>query len=750
MSRTRGICAAIALIALLPVAGIPTAGATGPFTTLDSGLDGGGFMSIVAPNPYAQNTILAGADVMGIWRSIDGGDSWNPVNSTLTGTVAGVAALTYSKPYVHTQLNNLDTYDVYAAMGPETLPSGGFYTSTDGGSTWAPTTTSGSSAKPQFTGGNTKDNVPGAPSTGHPRSTGNLIAVDQPVAGTAPANIYVATLALGIMRSTDVGKTWCVLPGTAPNILNPYYWRSLVIDPANPSRLYASAFKAAPSVYRIDVTLTAPCTAPIATITELSGSPEKVEEIAISGGTLYMAGATGFARRNLATGATFVMRSGKWYTVTAYADVVYAGSYAPASLGGGAWRAISSYAGGTTTDLTAIRSQISTDIEGTPGRHWWMNDAMQTNWIFGAGFEVSSIARDPFAPGRLFVAAQGGLYRYDAATGWVPIVDGLAITFNRAVAVDPRDSQRVYIANTDWAFLHSTDAGISVHPSRPSSGAERAASVGYAIAVDGVTDPSTVYVGLGNRDANTGGGVWSSPAGTFGTWTNEGSPDAAGPAGKRVIGLAVGRSAGCTVVLAAVEQAGIFRKLKDCDSPSAWTLASPIDQDTERRAVISWAGGTRPNLVFAGDQSGILRSTNAGLTWTRLLGFAKPAQYLSQDPATPARLWVISGNTLNVIYGADGDVCPAPPLPGPCDTTIATLSGVGPIVALPGAVDVAEPSKPNQGQRVRERTNGWTTLSDAAFGDYLGRQHWITVGGDGSRYVAMNGNGVLILRPPPP
>ena len=196
------------------------------------------------------STVYAGSDYYGVFKSTDGGQSWNSVNIVVSGVsihTTSISALTV------------------APTTPSTLYVGtaiGVYESRDGGVTWTaglsgqsgiviavnpltPTTvyagatgsSSGSSIYESTDGGGTwnavSTNLP-AGAFGSGVYEGNMVI--DPV---TPTTLYATLIpvgggALGVYKSTDGGVTWNAIN----NGLAGAVW-SVALDPASPSTLYA-------------------------------------------------------------------------------------------------------------------------------------------------------------------------------------------------------------------------------------------------------------------------------------------------------------------------------------------------------------------------------------------------------------------------------------------------------------------------------------------------------------------------------
>jgi hypothetical protein len=211
-----------------------------------SGLHGGGQVNAIVK--AGGGSMVAGGDVGGFQRSLDGGETWFPSSRGIIRAPGsrGVVSLAYHRT----------SGTLYGACGDC------FYKSTDNAATWT-LCHSGNDIAVKATGST------------YPRPVGKLVAVD-------PANVnivYLGTVKDGIKGSRDGGVTWTALALGGKTV------RSLVLDHG---LLYAAV--EGEGVYR--------CTTDGSTIL-LNGSraPTKPEEIVVLGDNLYVAANTEGIRR---------------------------------------------------------------------------------------------------------------------------------------------------------------------------------------------------------------------------------------------------------------------------------------------------------------------------------------------------------------------------------------------------------------------------------------------------------------------
>jgi photosystem II stability/assembly factor-like uncharacterized protein len=142
-------------------------------------------------DPTNSSTLYLGVDFSGVFKTTDGGVTWNRVFSANTNIEA--LAIDPSNPS-----------NIYLATYPVNL-----FKSIDGGVTWPPIP------------------APGDVS---------VLSVDP----TNPSIVYAGTN-IGVFKSTNAGASWSLTSLTNPSFSNPYII-SLVIDSTNPSVLYAATF----------------------------------------------------------------------------------------------------------------------------------------------------------------------------------------------------------------------------------------------------------------------------------------------------------------------------------------------------------------------------------------------------------------------------------------------------------------------------------------------------------------------------
>jgi hypothetical protein len=711
VARRRPTLVALLLVALLmplvPSAVPPARADTPRYAFAASGLDGAGFQNVVVYSPFrdpdGRRPILAGADVAGVHRSLDGGRTWQPADVGLGD--ASVADLLFSAA---------TPGKVWAAT------DSALYLSTDFGGHWA------RQAGAVNFDGNGRYRAGGFE---HPRSTGTLLA-------ESGGYIYAATSTQGVKRSRDDGATWEAVA------LAGHHLRSIALDPADPDRLYVGDADAGLQV-------SANARGGFA-FTRVPGGPAIPEDLQFVGDRLYVAGGAagvfGYdgAWQPLSTG---LPTGSRWAAIAGYVDpdtgrdVLYTGCAAPA---GGRHTMRSTDGGRTWAPISAGPGVTVHPEEYGGGPLWWASVKSYLAFTAGA-FVTADIALDPDDPGKLLIAGRGGLYAGVAqpgGTAWWPAVDGLMVTVNMMVAADPKLPGRVYVGNMDWTFLPSDDHGASFRGDAVPAGADTTGDV-VVVDPDGPPGrPSTVYLAASRRGQNTGTGrIYSNPdpvADPAG-WTDERLPVSAD-----VVALGVGHSAaGSRVLLASVTGRGLYRKDGD-----AWTkLGGTIPFAGGGYGSFAWQPGTP--VVYAMDGGGVWRSTAAGAagSWTRLgpgsAGYGN-VNGLALDPRHPGVLYAADDALGGVARFTGADTA------APVRQTILPLADPGPIAVTPEGALLAHDPDGHRLLRAADPAADAPVFDDVAnsfFADNAQSIRSLSVGPDGYVYTAANRAGVTVAPP---
>ena len=684
-----------------------------------SGIEGGGFVNVIAADPTGSGVMIAGGDVSGLHRSTNFGDTWTQVNIGISGIdQLKVAAVAFSPT---------TPGEIYAGVGDEGR-NGGVLVSTDAGRTWELRSTA-----VQFSGGN-NDGWPTLPQK-HPRSTGRLFAFD-------PGRdlVYAATFERGVYRSADHGYTWTPL-GASGRFL-----RGLAIDPANPDVLYAAAY--GEGIYK---TTDASATG---TFTKLAFAPPRPEELLMVGSDLFAAAGSGGIFTSANGGANWSRLGGAtvpsgpvWMSIDGYeacgTTVLYAGAER-----GNAAGVLRSVDGGTTwTSLVGDPMRMHDEIGGAGGDPWWL---YKPNIVPGGSFySPAAIELDPSPPepgacvrDTVFLAGRSGVWRAtDGGTEWYPAVAGLGVSIARAVAFDPSHPGRLYTAMADWVHLYSIDGGDRVTQRRPPGGA-----TAFDVEFGATPSPARVFLATGSPTANTGGEVYSSTNTLSGGWVDEGLSAVAH--GARPLAIGVRQVGTQRVLLVATEGDGIWRK-----AGSVWTQVSTAAmqgfQGTHTASLV-WPRG--PFVYLFDHDSGIWRSPDNGRTWARVWTRRSGSQltgFLAADPRVPDRLYVsVANQGVFRIDDADGSGLTGDLVPTP----IGSFSSPGAIAVDPsGALYVATVAQGGPARLYRSTDRGATfeTVSDAVWASTGGFVYDLEVAPNGELYAATNGNGLLRGVPTP-
>jgi len=599
------------------------------YTWSPAAVDGGGFVTVLAPSTRRKGLWLAGSDVAGVFRSTDGGVTW-------TGASRGFEA-TDQRKVGAIEWDPFHAGRAWACVGTGgDAPSGGVVRTTDSGVTWTTVST-----KVFCSGGpNSLTDV----GTDHPRSTGRLLVADP----DRKDRLWIGTLDAGVARSDDAGSTW------APGGLDGLPIRGMALDPEHPDTLYVAVRTTVPArggLYR-----TVDAGDPHPSWEHLAG-PTVGEEVTIVGRRLYLAaGPEGVWRADLGASSPSLVRVGTGssglpqspatdvVTVSApasgAADALLAGldQHAPCAAGY-CPTLFASIDGGTSWmprpgAATGVHPQI-----GSPAGATWRQAEEPDTLLGGTDYVTSDVRVDPFAPSHVLMAGRSGIWRStDDAANWFPVPTGLTVTFHGRPAVDDAEPGSVVVPTADWKLLGSEDDGATVTGEAfPADGHDVATAARRSGRTSTTTAP--LYVGEG-RASRAGRAadvlVEAAPGGPF---RSTGFATAVGASG--VLAVAARDVGGRRVVVASSRGKGVWRKVGD----GAWTRAAVPAGGADDPAVLArtgtlaWAGDGTLYLADRGRgaSTGVWRSTDAGASWSRL---TSARMDIAIDPTAPHRLWL--------------------------------------------------------------------------------------------------------------
>jgi photosystem II stability/assembly factor-like uncharacterized protein len=561
----------------------------GAFKSLD---EGASWMKSGVPNkplvfdPQDPDTIYAIDSAPwddGVFKSTDGGKTWNPANSGLPAHVQAVAL-------------------AIDPLKPSTLYMGtseGIFKSTDGGNNWS----GANSGLPLY------NPFPGEPGTPRPPVVGSLVIDPQD-----PSTLYavaegnttfsgtglIVHAAGGLVKSTDGGGSWNTLDLGLPQSYT--ISAVLAIDPQNPSTLYVG------SVYGI------------------------------------------FKSTDGGAG---------WSPVNSGLPP-FATGLPPFPIGSPYFLGVS--IDPQRPDTVYARINIFPDtrvFKTTNGGASW-SDA-------GSGLPdgtfVSSLQIDPQIMTTLYAGTDAGVFKSkDGGTSWAAINSGPTATLITDVAIDPRNSSTLYAAVTGDRLVKTTDGGTNWSPA--SSGL---AWVGSPLTIDpqktstvfvpGCADAGRAVGSCGVFKSADGGASWSlswKEGDSYSAWT---TTIAINPQDSNTIYVTTQKYECTQETLRKSVDGGLTwtdSLFKDLGVPATCVVALVIDPQTPA------------NLYAAFRYGGVFKSTNAGATWKAANSGLKAANCclspwpedspsyvaLAIDPGSPGTVYTVSSS--GVFKTSDG------------------------------------------------------------------------------------------------
>ncbi|MBN1631552.1 MAG: S-layer homology domain-containing protein [Thermoleophilia bacterium] len=564
-------------------------------------------------DPHDNDIVWAGTQYLrGIFRSLDGGKTWTKRDNG----VVEANGITFRGFTVDPRSSNI----VYAAAelsswqwnpggtdkpGREfDLTKGVVYKTVDGGANW----------QAVWRGDNLARYIwidPINPETVYV-STGIF---DREAANSNPNDAAKATPGgAGVVKSTDGGLTW----GPANNGLGNLYVGSLFMHPDNPQILLAGTGN---NQYMDQAGVYLSTNGGASWTRTLANDVITSVEFSEADPRIAYAGSLGHVYRSEDGGLT-------WQNVTGPQWI-----WGPPGVAAGfpidfqvdprnAWRIFANnYGGGNFLS-----------IDG--GATWSIASKGYT------GAQSRDIAVDPVEAGRVITACRSGIFKtLNGGSDWIGI-GAPPMTFIEwnAVAIDPTDGRHILAATNQTSHLvESRDGGQSWVVRGPNLG-NALAFRAFAFAP---SDPKTVYAGTGAYSSAgqyngelAGKGVYVSHDGGA-TWNpaNDGNS-----ASVQAANIAV-HPTNPRIVYAAAVKAGLLRTT---DGGGSWTkLQGPWPATTPVMSVA--LSPADPQMVFAGTGAGLFRTPDGGGTWQQLMSGFNPESYFTSivaDPTDPQVMYV--------------------------------------------------------------------------------------------------------------
>jgi photosystem II stability/assembly factor-like uncharacterized protein len=547
----------------------------GGATWSETGHGTAGYQGLLAIDPQVPSTIYAAtySDQWaptfpgGIFKSLDGGATWNALNAQLTGD-----------PVADSQI-------LYLAIDPQntsTLYTGtyaGVFKSVDGGATWIAANSGLPNLGQAGPGGVViPAYVPVLSLSVDPQNSGTLYTV----AGADTIHCS-PPCGGGLFKSTDGGASWAALPTSPPS----QCWSGtlpLMIDPGNPATLLYP--DGCDGLYR-----------------------------SADGGASWNRGGSGLPRNVRLFSIRFdANTSGTLYAATAYNS---RGGVYKSVDGGMTWSPASSglppecigvlevdpRQAGTLYAAAGCASQQL--FKSTDGAASW------TTISSTLGVSAMSLLMDPLNSGTIYINTSDGTFKStDAGTTWNPL------NSTYLFAIDPQNPSTLYAsvlnanelyANVVSRLSKSIDGGATWNPADaglPDS-SENAKFCVSSLAID-PENTNTLYAGIGtgNCGVTPDDGVWTSSDGGA-SWAMLGAQPGGG-----VSGLAIDPSNSQT--LYASTAMGLY---KSTDGGASW---NKLVADYFLSFAI--APQTPNTIVAAGNSLGVIKSTDGGASWTTILG----------------------------------------------------------------------------------------------------------------------------------
>ena len=549
----------------------------------------GGVIAALSIDPHNPRTLYAATDYGGAFKSLDGGASWKKFD--------GPNELLVFDPQ--------DPNTIYAINSMK-----GIVKSTDGGASWNPA------------------------NSGLPPVQVFALAIDPLNSST----LYAGT-ASGISKSTDGGASWSTVNSGLPKPpadkqpvnQNRYAsTSSLIIDPQNPSTIYA-------------------------VVNHFNAPGELLFKSADGGGSWNPAG-SGLPQSHIML-AIDPQNPGTLYAGTGQGVF-------KTDDGGTNWNPVNSGLPSfltepyTTVNPVVIDRQhpdtIYTVIGNLSGGRVFKSMNSGGSWSDSSSglpqaTPIRSLQIDPQFPSTLYAATKVGVFKStDGGTSWAASNSGLTATFILDVAIDPRNASTLY-ASTDNGLVKTTDGGANWGPANTSL----AFGPSGLLAID-PQNTSTVFLagcvvdGSGvsscgvvkSTDGGTGWSVSRVAQDTYSDWITSLRID---PQNSNIV----------YATTQEFDECGVETLHKSVDGGMSWSHSLFKDMGVSARCVLALVIDPQNsgNLYAAFQYGGVFKSTDAGATW-KAANSGLPVGAWPGDPYYNAVALAIDPSSPSTVYTA--------------------------------------------------------------------------------------------------
>ena len=560
------------------------------------GPGGGGWLTSLAFAP--PRTIFVGCDIGGVYRSDDGGESWKIINDGLNnyfvfeivvdpsnsstiflGTAGGVFKSIdsgenwefkggmeippmgpgyFAPPIASIAVDPNNPETVFAGVGDtrfHTYGQGAIFKSVDGGENWLLV----------------------SPDSQYPDPMAIIYDIS---IHPQDSQIVYASTDFGFYKSSDSGLTWEPSNDGLPHNNS----RTMVIEPNNPEILYLTVHSPPGQI-------------------PWQGGVYKSED----SGETWVSKTQGLEKTVGNPDEPDPTTTNYWHMVIDpnNPNILYVAS--PSWRGAGVYKTTNS------------------------GNNW-VPVTRNSNMDHGWGWDppgvqpVEPILIDPTNPERLYIGGPFELHRTeDSGTTWEQIFTdevppdsgwwqgrGLETTVINALAVDPNNSDNIYIGFADIGFYKSEDGGKTYKSIE--QGLNYSSNF-FEIIVD-PERPNVIYASTGEWTYQAGDVVMSKDYGE--TWSVIGTP-ASGLPDSQVYWLLMDQSSPVESrrLYAISNGEGLF---VSSDGGMTWTRTNLELSFTDPFAQVLAIDPFRSSILYAGDENGVYKSTDSGMNWIPLPG----------------------------------------------------------------------------------------------------------------------------------